>query len=74
MKSSKDQVKVTKIKPIRCPQCQSTEVKAGFGKRVGRAWVRDGKIWCFQCKQVTDTKTGKVKKHEYSVNCIEVTV
>lgn len=57
-----------KIPPLVCPQCQSPEVSPGFTKQKGRAFVRDSKIYCYACKQVTDTKTGKVQKHEYSPN------
>lgn len=58
-------MEVTKIPPLRCPQCKSDKVKPGFNKRVGKAFVRDGKIWCYSCNQVTDSK-GKAKKHTYS--------
>ena len=58
-------MKVTKVPPLKCPQCESTKVKAGFNKRVKNAFVRDGKIWCYNCHLVTD-KNGKTKRHNYN--------
>lgn len=58
-------MKVERIQPLCCPRCQSTRVKAGFTKKVRSAFVRDGKIWCYDCMKVTDTKTGKAKTHDF---------
>lgn len=58
--------RVTKIAPLSCPQCGSVEVSPGFNRRVKRAFVRDGNIWCYGCKKMTNTETGKVKEHQYT--------
>lgn len=62
---------VTKVAPLRCPQCGSEKVKAGFTKRRGRAFTNDGRIWCYDCMKVTNTKTGKVKTHNYNIHRME---
>lgn len=55
---------VKKIPALKCPQCGSDKVKAGFNRRIRRAYVRDGRVWCYDCNLVTD-KDGKAKKHKY---------
>ena len=60
-------MEVTKVPPLKCPQCGSVEVKAGFNKRVGKAYVRDGKIWCYACGLVT-LANGKTREHRYRAN------
>ena len=62
---------MAKVPPLKCPQCDSTKVKPGFAKKKGHAWVRDAKIWCYDCKKVTDTKTSKVKIHKFSSHRFE---
>jgi transcription initiation factor TFIIIB Brf1 subunit/transcription initiation factor TFIIB len=57
-------VEITKVPPLKCPQCGSDKIKPGFNKRVRRAYIRDGRIWCYDCGLVTD-KNGKAKKHKY---------
>ena len=63
-------MKPTKVPPLTCPQCNSPEVTPGFAKKRWRkgktlAFVRDGRIFCYACKLVTDAK-GKTKKHRFS--------
>ena len=59
-----NQVLVIKIPPLLCPQCGSTKVKRGFNKRVKRAYIPDGKTYCYDCMKITD-KNGKVSEHNY---------
>lgn len=56
---------VKKVPPLTCPLCASTHVKPGFNRKSKGRYVRDSKIYCYSCMNVTDTKTGKVKKHNY---------
>ena len=59
-----------KVEPLKCPQCNSIEISPGFTKWKKYVSIRDGKIWCYNCKKVTD-KNGKVKSHNYSNNRID---
>jgi len=51
-------MEVEKIPALKCPSCGSCEISPGFGKRVRRAWLKDGKIYCYSCK-TTIMKDGK---------------
>jgi len=53
-----------KVPPLVCPQCGSERVSPGFNKRKGRAYVRDGRIFCYECNKVTNAN-GKVSKHNF---------
>lgn len=55
---------IQKIPPLYCPQCRSTHVKPGFSKRKKRAFVRDGKIYCYDCNKITDAK-GKITELKF---------
>jgi len=52
-------VEVQKVKSLSCPNCGSDEVSPGFTKRRGKAYLKDGKVYCYSCKH-TITASGKV--------------
>ena len=55
-------VQVTKIPPLSCPLCKSTEVVQFFNRRKGKAYPATGVIFCYGCKHKVDMKTGKAVK------------
>jgi len=52
-----------KHEPLTCPQCGGRRATLGFARRKGSAWLSDGRIYCDDCRQVTQ-KSGKTKKYD----------
>lgn len=52
---------MAKYPPLKCPSCGSEKVSPGFAKRKKNTFLRDGKIYCYDCNYVTDSKGKKEK-------------